>query len=297
MIGVGTLGTQIAVQAACYGYDVRVYDQDPGNYQRTLRRLRPILNPTVPAEEWEKGAEKVIQSIDMQEALGDADLAIEAVYEDLELKRKVFAQMDVMTPERTILATNSSSIVISKIEDATRRPGKCVNLHFYQPAGPHGYPINIVDVCGGSETTVETIETCQQWVLSVGCIPLTVKKEVLGFCFNSVWRAVKQRCLKLWADGYVDFRDIDRGWMVFTRMPEGPFALMDLVGLDVIYDIEMSYYNESGDLKDHPPQALKDKIDRKELGLKTGRGFYVYPNPEYARSDFLNASRASNASS
>ncbi len=287
VIGLGMLGTQIAAQASCYGYDVKAYDQDPGSYQRTIQRLRPTLTPTVSIEEWENGIQKVKHCRDLSEALQDADLAIEVIYEDLELKRKIFAQMDTLTPKEAILATNSSSIAISKIESATKRSEKCVNMHFYFPAGAGGYPVNIVDIMGGTKTTVETIETCQQWVRSVGCIPLTVKKELLGFCFNSVWRAVKHRTLHMWAEGYVDFRDIDRAWMVFTRMPMGPFGLMDMVGLDVVYGIEMTYYNESGDQKDHPPQALKNMVDRKELGMKTGKGFYIYPNPEYRRSDFL----------
>jgi len=91
----------------------------------------------------------------------------------------------------------------------------------------------------------------------------------------------------MWAEGFVDFRDIDRAWMIFSGMSYGPFGLMDNVGLDVIYDIEMVYYNESKDPKDHPPKALKDKVDRKELGIKTNKGFYTYPDPEYSKTDFI----------
>ena len=91
----------------------------------------------------------------------------------------------------------------------------------------------------------------------------------------------------MWADGFVDFRDIDRAWMIFTGMPQGPFAFMDAVGLDVVYNIEMVYYDESKDPKDHPPKALKDMIDRGELGLKAGKGFYTYPDPEFMNPDFI----------
>ena len=96
----------------------------------------------------------------------------------------------------------------------------------------------------------------------------------------------------MWAEGYVDFMDVDRAWMIFNGMQRGesafgPFALMDKVGLDVIWDIEMVYYQESGDPKDHPPKALKDKIAAGELGVKTGKGFYEYPNPAYLNPDFL----------
>lgn len=288
VVGTGTLGTQIAIQCAAYGYEVKSYDQNPESFSQTIPkvlRMMKILgkNPTLPVEEWQKAAQKVILTKDLKEALAEADLVIEAVPENLEQKRQVFAQIDALAPQKAILATNSSSLPISKIEDATRRPERCLNMHFYQPA----VGMNIVDIMGGTKTLPDIIETAKEFVRSLKCIPLTVKKEILGFCFNSVWRAIKKQALFMWANGYVDFRDIDRAWMVFTQMNQGPFGLMDLVGLDVVYDIEISYYNDSKDPRDYPPQALKDKIERGELGVKTGKGFYNYPNPEYAHPDFL----------
>ena len=288
VIGLGTLGTQIAIQAACYGYEVLGYDQDPEIFQKTIPKVRGTMQflgkkPTVPIEEWEKGIQKVTRVKEMSEVLGDADLVIEVVPENLELKRKIFAQIDSLAPSGAILATNSSSIPISKIENATQRPEKCLNMHFYSPATG----MNIVDIMGGTKTTADVVEAAQKFIRSVGCIPLTVKKEIFGFCFNSVWRAIKRQTLYMWAGGFVDFRDIDRAWMVFTQTTQGPFGIMDMVGLDVVYDIELSYYYESKDPKDHPPQVLKDMVDRKELGVKTGKGFYLYPNPEYSRPDFL----------
>jgi 3-hydroxybutyryl-CoA dehydrogenase len=95
----------------------------------------------------------------------------------------------------------------------------------------------------------------------------------------------------MWAGGYVDFRDIDRGYMIWNNVSQGPFALMDQVGLDVVYEIEMVYYEESKDPKDHPPEALKKMIERNELGVKTGKGFYTYPNPEYKDPDFLKGAK------
>ena len=290
MIGTGIMGTQIAIQAACYGYEVKTYDLDSKIFQNTVRKLHDLTTtgkgPTRPAEEWLKAAEKVKQCSKMSDALKDADLVIEACPEKLELKRRVLAQIDSLSPKEAILATNSSSIPISKIESATGRAEKCLNIHFYWPVDG----TNFVEVMGGTKTTVETIETAQEWVKSIGCIPIVTKKEIVGFGFNRVWRAVKRECLFLWAGGYVDFRDLDRAWMITYRTDRGPFALMDEIGLDVVYDIEMVYYNESKDTKDYPPQALKDMIDRKELGVKTGKGFYAYPNPEYHKISFLGAS-------
>ncbi len=114
------------------------------------------------------------------------------------------------------------------------------------------------------------------------------KKEIPGFCFNCVWRAVKKQSLYMWANDFVDFRDIDRAWSIFSGMKIGPFALMDAVGLDTVSNIEMVYHNESKDPADKPPEALMEKIKRGELGVKTGKGFYTYPNPEFLEPDFLN---------
>ena len=288
VVGTGLLGTQIAIQATCFGYEVSAHDPDEGSFNRVQQNLKAAMKisggePIVPMEDWKKGANKVKFCKELEEALRDADIVIEAVPEDLELKRKVFERLDALASQGAILATNSSSIPISKIESATARPEKCLNIHFYGLVRG----MNMVDIMGGTRTTTETIEAGKAWIRSIGCVPLTVKKEILGFCFNRVWRAIKRETLYMWAEGFVDFRDIDRGWMIFTGMTQGPFGLMDNIGLDVVYDIEMVYYNESKDPKDHPPEALKAMVDRKELGLKTGKGFYNYPDPEYSRPDFL----------
>jgi len=288
VIGLGTLGTQIAIQAAYYGCEVRGYDQDPEIFPKTIQKVKGMMKflgkgPTMPAEEWEKAASKVNVVKDLADALRGADLVIEAVPENLELKRSVWARLDSLAPKQALLATNSSSIPVSRIESATGRPEKCLNIHFYQP----GIGMNIVDVMGGTKTSPETIEAARQFVRSIHCIPLGVKKEILGFCFNSVWRAIKKQALYMWGNGFVDFQDIDRAWMVFTNQASGPFGMMDLVGLDVVYDIEMSYYNDSKDPRDVPPKAFQEMIARKELGVKTGKGFYTYPNPEYTNPDFL----------
>lgn len=288
VVGLGTLGTQIAIQAACYGCSVRGYDQDPEIFPKTIPNVKGMMEilgkfPTIPVEDWQRASSQVMLAKDLGEAVREADLVIEAVPEVLELKRKIWREIDSLAPPEALLATNSSSIPVSRIEDATRRPEKCINIHFYQPA----VGMNMADVMGGTKTTSEAIEIAREFVRSIGCIPLEVKKEILGFCFNSVWRAVKKRTLYMWGDGFVDFRDIDRAWMVFTGMRQGPFGLMDVVGLDVVYDIEMSYYHDSKDPADIPPKALKEMIEKKELGVKTGKGFYAYPHPEYADPDFL----------
>jgi 3-hydroxybutyryl-CoA dehydrogenase len=288
VIGMGTLGVQIALMAAHYGYKVKAFDPDEKSFERVLKlihaRIANAGRKTLPPfEDLEKSASKIQRCAKVEEALADADLVIEAVPEKLDLKREIFQKLDRLAPRHAILSTNSSSIPVSKIESATNRPEKCLNIHFYSP----DLGRNIVDIMGGSKTTEETMKEGKRWIRSVGCVPLPVKKELLGFCFNRIWRAIKRESLHMWAGGHVDFQDIDRGYMIWSGVSQGPFALMDQVGLDVVYEIEMVYYNESKDPKDFPPEELKNMIERNELGVKTGKGFYTYPNPEYKNPHFL----------
>jgi 3-hydroxybutyryl-CoA dehydrogenase len=292
VVGTGTLGVQIALLAANAGYSVSVFDQQPGAFDKMIQKLQVDLktkqvDPFIAFDHWDV-CRRHIQQIDQLDAIGKAtDLVIEAVPENIDLKRRIFRKLGKITPSHTVLATNSSSIPVSRLEDSSGRPERCLNLHFYMPL----QGMNIADVMGGTRTLPEVMEMGISWVRSLGCIPLTVKKELLGFCFNRVWRAIKREALYMWANDFVDFRDIDRAYMKFTGREDrpGPFGLMDNVGLDVIYDIEMVYYRDSNDPKDHPPEALKQKIEKGELGVKTGQGFYSYPNPEYLQADFLSA--------
>lgn len=290
VIGTGTLGAQIAMLASNAGYSVTVFDQQAGAFDAMIQKLdddikAKQIEPFIPFDRWPACRHQIKQIEDLAEAVKDAGLVIEAVPENLELKCEVFRQLGQLASPETILATNSSSIPVSQLEESSARPERCLNLHFYMPF--HG--MNMADVMGGSRTLPEVMEKGISWVRSLGCIPLTVKKELLGFCFNRVWRAVKREVLYMWANDFVDFRDVDRAWMKFTRREDryGPFGLMDSIGLDVIYDIEMVYYRNSKDPKDHPPEALKQKIDKGELGVKSGKGFYSYPDPEYLRDGFL----------
>jgi 3-hydroxybutyryl-CoA dehydrogenase len=288
VIGTGTLGSQIAMIAAHAGYRVVVFDPREGALTGTLEKLKASLVPRgdnvfIPWDRWEACRQSIVQVTDLGEAVKGADLIIEAVPENLEMKRRVWKEMARHASPRAILGTNSSSIPVSRLEDCSGGAERCLNIHFYQPL----MGMNIVDVMGGTRTVPEVLERGISWVRSLRCIPLTVNKEILGFCFNRVWRAIKRETLYMWANGFVDFRDVDRAWMVFTGMKMGPFGLMDAVGLDVVHDIEMVYFEDSGDPRDRPPDALRSMLDRGCLGVKTGEGFYRYPDPEYSRPDFL----------
>lgn len=289
VVGSGFLGTQIALLSAFSGYKVSIFDTKESSFDDTYKRLttdfkNKKITPVIPWEKWDDLKKSIKFSTDPAVVLKNADLVVEAVFEDLEVKKGVFKIMGANAPAKAIFASNSSSMPISRMEAASGRPEKCMNIHFYLPL----QGMNMADLAGGTKTTQETLNAGDAWLRSLGCVPLRVNKEILGFCFNSVWRAIKKQCLYMWGNDFADFRDIDRAWRIFTKTPFGPFGLMDSVGLDVVLDIEMVYYNASKDPKDKPPEAFFAKVKKGELGVKTGKGFYTYPNPEYQNPDFLN---------
>lgn len=288
VVGAGFMGAQIALLCAQHGYPVRLVDTRDESLQRAAASQRQELDGRVDRREISRTEADAILSriqptMDLGEAAGDADLVIEAVPERLEAKRAVFAELDRVCAPHTVLATNSSSLRISAIEDATHRPDRVLNMHFYAPV----WQRPMVELMRGTATSDETIQRASSFVVTIGLIPLLVRTESTGFIFNRVWRAIKKECLRVVDDGVAGHEDVDRAWMISYGSAMGPFGQMDLVGLDVVRDIEMVYYRESGDPSDLPPRLLMDKIARGELGVKTGRGFYTYPHPAYEDPDWL----------
>jgi 3-hydroxybutyryl-CoA dehydrogenase len=288
IVGSGFLGTQIGALSAKSGYSVSMYDVYEDAFEASKRSVKEYI------EEWiETGAinqeqinelkQRISYTVDLPEAVRDADIVIEAVVEKLDVKRKVFKQLDELCDPSVILCSNSSSIKISYIEDATEHPERVLNMHFY------GYPWrrSVLELMKGTKTTDEAIEKARKYAISIDVTPLKVLKESTGFIFNRVWRAIKKECLTVADAGVASFEDVDRAWMSLYKTEAGPFGLMDRVGLDVVRDIELVYYRESGDPRDKPPKILLDKIERGELGVKTGKGFYAYPDPEYRKPGWL----------
>jgi len=295
VVGAGYLGSQIGLQCAYHSFQVRFFDvSDDALIQAsqvvTQELDKWIQEQQITKEEKEAILAKIHLCKEMEEAASDADLVIEAVPERLEIKRDVFKQLDQICKDHTILATNSSSIRISKIEDATSRPDRVLNMHFYTM--PWRRPI--VELMRGTKTSDETMERVRQFALEIGLTPLIVLKESTGFIFNRVWRAIKKETLHLVDDGVASFEDVDRAWMILYGTSVGPFGMMDRIGLDVVRDIEMVYYQESRDESDRPPKLLLDKIERGELGVKRGKGFYTYPDPAYQDPSWLRASTKEN---
>lgn len=267
IVGSGFMGSAIGLRAATYGYNIRFYD-----VSSEVRDQVKIMVDELRAQK-EITVDITIHD-QLSEALVDADLIIEAIPEKMELKKEIFSKIDEMAPPHAIIGTNSSSIPVSKLEDSVsvKRKDKLLNLHFYPlPTYP------MADIQRSTQTSDSTLEIGKKFVESIEIAPLIVKKECFGFVFNRIWRAIKKDILKIWAMGNADFQDVDKGWKIFTEnKPLEPFKLMDIIGLDVIYDIEMSYYKETGNPDDKPPQELLDKINKGELGVKTGKGFYDY---------------------
>jgi len=288
IIGAGFMGAQIGFLCASHGYTVWFVDVSEEILERVSQGHIQELEVRVEKKQITTDKREVIlkhlyYTGDLKVGTSHADLVIEAVPERLEAKREVFTQLDQVCPSHTILATNSSSIRISRIEDATHRPERVLNTHFYAPVEQ----ITMVELMRGTATSDETIERVRQFAYNIKMVPLLVRKESTGFIFNRVWRVIKKECLSVVDEGVASHEDVDRAWMIFTGLPIGLFGLMDMIGLDVIRDIEMVYYHESGDEDDAPPKLLLDKIEKGELGIKTGTGFYTYPNPIFQDPSWL----------
>lgn len=292
VIGAGTMGRQIALQCARCGFPVTLHDVQPGVLADAEAWQRRIVAGWIESGELaaDVGILKHIRcKSELAEALRGVDLAIEAVPERIGLKREVFAQIDRLLPPDAIIATNSSSIRVSALEDATEGPERVANLHFYLPV----WDSPMVEIGGGSYTRPDVLDSLVAFARAISLLPLVVRKESAGFVFNRVWRAVKKEAMRVADSGVASIEDIDRAWMIkFGREKPPPFAQMDRIGLDVIRDIELRYAAESGDPEDLPKPILTERVARGELGVKTGRGFYAYPAPAWQRPDFLNPDAA-----
>jgi 3-hydroxybutyryl-CoA dehydrogenase len=288
IVGSGFMGSQIGLQCAVHGYHVLMHDASESALQRCHDEQAAMLDEqietsVVSADQRQAILDRIQFTGSLSEAASIADLVFEAAREDLDVKRDLFRTLDEICPPHTILATNSSSLRVSRIESATNRPDKVLNTHFIQAVWKHPF----VELMRGTTTSDATLEAVREFARSIGLIPILVRREVTGFILARVWRAVKKEALHLVDSGVATPEDVDRTWMIAMEAPLGPFVLMDRIGLDVIRDIEMVYYEESGDESDAPPKVLLDKIEKGELGVKTGKGFYTYPNPAYESPEFL----------
>ena len=277
VVGAGTMGSQIALQTALSGrYDVTLVDSAPGQLERARAQNRRLLDRSV-----EKGrltaatAEDVLGRIrdshDLASVAASADLVIEAVIEDFDAKKGVFESLGEHAKKDAILASNSSTIAISRLAGFTGRPEQCCNMHFFHPVTV----MQLCEVVRGPLTSDATIATAMEFVRSIDRTPVLLQKEIWGFIVNRVLFAASEEAMRLLEGGYASAEDIDTAVQKGLNWPMGPFHLLDFSGLDIFYGAMKDRHRqgEGGDA----PELLRNLVEAGNLGRKTGKGFFDYP--------------------
>jgi len=275
--GAGSMGAQIAQQAALHGIDVRLQDKSAEQLEKALdsnrgHLMRRVEKGKLSQAEAEQALSRVRTTTDLAEAVAAADFVIEAVIEDLQLKRSVFADLDRAAPPETVLASNSSTMGISKIADATTRPERCVNVHFFYPV----LVMDLVEVVRGPQTSDDTVKRALAMVRAMGRTAVLVNKEIDGFIVNRILHAATQEAYRLLDAGVASFQDIDTAVEKGLNWPMGPFRLGDFSGLDVTYNARLHMFKTTGDERYRPSPQLEAKVKAGKLGRKTGEGWYRY---------------------
>jgi 3-hydroxybutyryl-CoA dehydrogenase len=235
VVGAGTMGAQIGLQCARYGYRVALYDVELVALQAAKHQQRRYLEGFISsgemtAEEAEAALERVMFTTDPAEAAAEADLLSESVPEDPALKAKVFAQFNALCPPRTVFTSNASWLIPSMFASATGRPAQFPALHFHPPV----WLANVVDIMPHPETSEETVALLEALALRLGQTPVVFKKESPGYIVNRMLGAMNREALRLAVDEISSPAEIDHAWMGVTKMGLGPFGIMDSVGLDTV---------------------------------------------------------------
>lgn len=281
VIGAGNMGHQIALLCALHGYKTTCTDVK----EDVLKKAEAFADSYLPGrvkkgrlsqEQADRARANLSFTPQMEETVKDADYVIEAVVEILDVKKEVFADLDKMTPPHTILATNSSYIVSSRIADVTRRPEKVLNLHFFNPA----LVMKLVEVVQGSHVSDESAQISLALCERLEKVGVHLKKEVEGFLLNRIIGAIAREAFWLLEMGVASFEDIDKAQVYGAGHPMGIFRLMDLTGLDLAYIRSMEKFRETGDPADLPPPSLVERYKRGDFGEKTGKGWYDYTEKE-----------------
>jgi 3-hydroxybutyryl-CoA dehydrogenase len=277
IIGAGNMGHQIAMLCAIHGYQTACTDintdilKKAENFADTYLAGR-VEKGRLTQDQATAARERLTFSASMEKAVKDADYVIEAVLEILELKRKIFADLDRMAPAHAILATNSSAIISSKIADATNRPEKGLNVHFFNPA----LVMKLVEVVQGPHVADETREISMALCEKLEKVPVHLKKEVDGFLLNRIFMAINREALWLLEMGVASMEDIDKAQVYGAGHPMGTFRLMDLTGIDLTYIMGMEQFKATGDTRHYPSPSVVEKYIKGEYGQKTGKGWYDY---------------------
>jgi len=277
VVGAGNMGHQISLHCAIHGYKTTCTDVSKEMLKKAESFAETYLPDRVEKEkmtaaEAKKARERIVFTPSLKEAVQDADYVIEAVVEVLEIKRELFARLDKMAPKHAILATNSSTFVSSLIADATKRPSKVLNLHFFNPA----LVMKLVEVVKGPHVSDETARISFQLCERLGKVPVLIQKEVEGFLLNRIFRAIYTEALWLLDMGVATVEDIDNACVYGAGHPMGPFRLMDLTGIDLTHTIQMEKFRQTGQPEDRPSPSVVEKVSKGHYGEKSGKGWYDY---------------------
>ncbi len=278
VVGAGLMGSGIAQVAAQAGWDVTM--QDVGDAQ--LARGRAAIEQSLARFE-RKGrlsaAERAatlarVATTTELDAAAEADIVVEAVFEELDVKREVFARLDKLAGESTVLASNTSAIPITSIAAATSRPEAVVGTHFFSPVPM----MALCELVRGLRTSDETHATARAFAESCGKTTVTVARDVAGFVTTRVIVAVAMEAARLVEQGIISAQDMDTACTLGFGWPMGPMATMDLTGIDILDHAARTIYHESGDPKFLPPSSIARMVAAGRLGRKTGAGFFTYPD-------------------
>jgi 3-hydroxybutyryl-CoA dehydrogenase len=277
VIGAGSMGAQIAQQAALHGIEVILQDQDQAQLRKARASneghlARRFDKGKLSREDMEAALGGVQVTTDLHEAVERTDFVIEAVFEDIEVKRSIFKSLDDAAPPAAVLASNSSTMGISKIADVTHRPDRCLNMHFFYPV----LVMDLVEIVRGPQTSDETVDRAMALASAMGRTPVLIHKEIDGFIVNRILHAATQEAYRLLDAGVASFEDIDIAVEKGLNWPLGPFRLGDFSGLDVTYNARLHMYRTTGDERYKPSPQLEAKVRAGKLGRKSGEGWYRY---------------------
>jgi len=273
VVGAGTMGGQIAYQAALHGFDVHLVSRrqerlEAARAEATKLLRRRVEKGKLDGDECEAALGRVMLSTDLSE-MGGSGVVIESVAEDRDTKREVFQRISEFADEHAIIGTNSSTLPSSLFESIVANPSRLLNIHFFNPP----LMMALVEVVRGQHTAENAVERAMEFARAIGKTPVLVEKESYGFIANRILFIALQEAMRLAQDGYISIEDCDVAVKNALGWPMGPFALSDLIGLDVVEAILSEGYEQTGDNRWEPLAILRDHVARGELGRKTGSGF------------------------
>jgi 3-hydroxybutyryl-CoA dehydrogenase len=291
VLGGGVLGGQVAWHSAYSGKIVTVYDvseEGLDNCRKAHETYAGIYQQDVGAtlQQVKATQARISYSLDLAGSVADADLVIEAVPEVPEIKIEVYEKMAGVLPEKTIVATNSSTLLPSQFAEATGRPDKYCALHFANLI----WAMNLAEIMAHSGTSEETLVAVTRFAIEIGMVPVPIQREQNGYVINTMLVPLLNAAQTLVTNGVSDPETIDRTYMIMNRGCErGPFGVIDIVGMKTAYDILHYWGNESGDaqMTANANYVKENFLDKGLLGLQTGQGYYSYPDPSYSSPDFL----------